>query len=173
MIVGLAVSPSIWLPLDLPSGLVTYGAYPWFEGELDSYIAPLLTLVSCRRFPALAKDYGGGAFFVSHSLVLLVGLFAMQERNAHTRYYVFPQIPYLMAFVLIGLPVLILEISLGQTQQTGNVGVFGYFHKRFRGVGMASVACAFMLVVYYSILLAWVTRGKLTCTLLKALTHSY
>lgn len=83
------------------------------------------------RFPALAKDYGGGAFFI----------------------------PYIMAFFLIGLPVLILEISLGQTQQTGNVGVFGYFHPRMRGVGMASVACAFMLVVYYSILLAWVTRG--------------
>lgn len=43
------------------------------------------------RFPALAKDYGGGAFFI----------------------------PYLLALFLIGLPVLILEISLGQVHQTG------------------------------------------------------
>ena len=84
------------------------------------------------RFPALAKDYGGGAFFI----------------------------PYIMALLLVGIPVLILEISLGQAHQVGNVGVFGSFHPRIRGVGCASAACAFMLVVYYSILLAWVVNGK-------------
>jgi len=73
------------------------------------------------RFPALAKDYGGGAFFI----------------------------PYLLALFVVGLPLLILEISLGQMLQTGNVGVFGRFHARFRGVGMGSVCCAYMLVVYY------------------------
>ena len=83
------------------------------------------------RFPALAKQYGGGAFFV----------------------------PYLMALFIVGLPVLILEIALGQYHQTGNVGVFGTFHARFRGVGMATVACAYMLVVYYSMLLSWVARA--------------
>lgn len=83
------------------------------------------------RFPALAKKYGGGAFFV----------------------------PYLMALFIVGLPVLILEIALGQFHQTGNVGVFGRFHARFRGVGMATVACAFMLVIYYSMLLSWVARA--------------
>ena len=84
------------------------------------------------RFPALAKDYGGGAFFI----------------------------PYLMALFVIGLPVLILEIALGQFHQTGNVGIYGSMHRRLRGVGVASCACAFMLVVYYSILLAWVSNGK-------------
>lgn len=79
----------------------------------------------------MAKDYGGGAFFI----------------------------PYLLALFVVGLPLLILEISLGQVFQTGNVGVFGSFHKRFRGVGVASVACAYMLVVYYSMLLAWVSRA--------------
>ena len=83
------------------------------------------------RFPALAKDYGGGAFFI----------------------------PYLMALFIVGLPVLILEISLGQYHQTGNVGVFGRFHAKFRGVGMSSIACAYMLVCYYSILLAWTSRA--------------
>lgn len=41
------------------------------------------------RFPSLAADYGGGAFFV----------------------------PYLMALFLIGIPILILEISLGQVRK--------------------------------------------------------
>jgi solute carrier family 6 GABA transporter-like protein 1 len=67
-----------------------------------------------------------------------------------------------MALFLVGLPVLILEISLGQCYQVGNVGVFGKMHPRYRGVGMASVFCGFILVTYYSMLLAWVANGKLT-----------
>lgn len=84
------------------------------------------------RFPALAKAFGGGAFFI----------------------------PYWIAFFLVGLPILILEIGVGQMLQTGNVGMFGYFHRRLRGVGFASACCAFILVSYYSMLLSWVSNGK-------------
>lgn len=52
-------------------------------------------------------------------------------------------VPYLMALFLIGIPLLILEISLGQYYQTGDVGVFGSFHRRWRGVGVSSVACTY------------------------------
>mmetsp|Transcript_14648 Transcript_14648/g.29751 ORF Transcript_14648/g.29751 Transcript_14648/m.29751 type:complete len:649 (-) Transcript_14648:136-2082(-) len=83
------------------------------------------------RFPALAADYGGGAFFI----------------------------PYLMALFLIGIPLLMLEIGLGQYYQTGDVGVFGSFHRRWKGVGLCSVACAFILVTYYSVLIAWVINA--------------
>jgi solute carrier family 6 GABA transporter-like protein 1 len=68
-------------------------------------------------------------------------------------------IPYVLALLVVGLPVLILEIALGQYYQTGNVGCFGTFHPRFRGVGMCAIVCGFMLVVYYSMLLSWVTRA--------------
>ena len=103
----------------------------------DFSIRPLiLSLFIARlqvwRFPQLAKDFGGGAFFI----------------------------PYIMAFFLIGLPTLILEISLGQCYQVGNVGVFGKMHRRYRGVGVASVVCGFILVTYYSMLLSWVANGK-------------
>ena len=80
----------------------------------------------------LSRSTGGGAFFL----------------------------PYLLAFFLIGLPTLILEISLGQSLQVGNVGSFGRMHPRFRGVGVASVFCGFVLVTYYSVLLAWVMNGE-------------
>jgi len=79
------------------------------------------------RFPSLVYEYGGGAFFI----------------------------PYLLALFLIGIPLLVLEISLGQYAQTGDVGVFGSIHKRLSGVGLASIACGYMLVTYYSMLLAW------------------
>lgn len=64
-----------------------------------------------------------------------------------------------MALFVIGLPLLILEISLGQFYQTGDVGVFGSFHRRFRGVGVSSVACSYMVVTYYSVLIAWVVKA--------------
>lgn len=83
------------------------------------------------RFPSLSVEYGGGAFFV----------------------------PYLMALFLIGIPLAILEIGFGQYFQTGDVGVFGGFHPRLRGVGLSSIACGFMLVSYYSVLLAWVVHA--------------
>jgi SNF family Na+-dependent transporter len=83
------------------------------------------------RFPALSVEYGGGAFFI----------------------------PYFLAFFLIGIPILTLEIGFGQFWQTGDVGVFGSFNPRLRGVGVASVACGWMLVVYYSVLIAWVINA--------------
>jgi hypothetical protein len=79
----------------------------------------------------LAADYGGGAFFI----------------------------PYLLALFLIGIPLLILEIGLGQYYQTGDVGVFGSFHRRWKGVGVSSVACAYMVVTYYTVLIAWVINA--------------
>ena len=43
------------------------------------------------RFPSLVYEYGGGAFFI----------------------------PYVLALVLVGIPILVLEISLGQYYETG------------------------------------------------------
>jgi len=83
------------------------------------------------RFLALCADCGGGAFFV----------------------------PCLMVLFLIGLPLLMLEIGLGQHYQTGDVGVFGSFHRRWKGVGLCSVALAFILVTHYSVLIAWVINA--------------
>jgi len=82
------------------------------------------------RFPALAYDYGGGAFFI----------------------------PYLLALVLLGIPLLLLEIALGQHLQTGDVGVFGSINKRLRCVGLIAVVCGFTVTTYYVPLLVWTLR---------------
>ena len=84
-----------------------------------------------RRFPSLVYEYGGGAFFI----------------------------PYILALVFIGLPILVLEIALGQYYESGDVEVFGGIHRRLRGVGLSSIACGYMLVTYYSMLIAWVTNA--------------
>ena len=64
-----------------------------------------------------------------------------------------------MALFLIGIPITILEIGFGQYFQTGDIGVFGGFHPRLRGVGVASIACGFIVVTYYSCLIAWVLNA--------------
>lgn len=83
------------------------------------------------RFPTLAFSYGGGAFFI----------------------------PYLLALFLIGIPILFLEIALGQWVQRGDVSVFAVFHKRMRGVGLTSIVCGFITLTYYSMLIAWTVRA--------------
>jgi len=83
------------------------------------------------RFPALAYEYGGGAFFI----------------------------PYILALFLVGIPILFLEISLGQYYQKGDVGVFYSIHRRLGGIGVTSVACGYMMLIYYSMLITWVTHG--------------
>ena len=83
------------------------------------------------RFPSLAYEYGGGAFFI----------------------------PYIMALLFIGIPLAILEVSLGQYHQTGDVGVFGSIHRRLKGVGLGSVIAAWVVVTYYTPLIAWVINA--------------
>ena len=102
------------------------------------------------RFPALAYEYGGGAFFI----------------------------PYTMALFLIGLPLLLLEISLGQHMQKGDIGVLGSINKRLQGVGLSAVLCGFIVTGYYVPLLSWVLRmfcesfGKMSDTWNEAVSGS-
>jgi len=83
------------------------------------------------RFPSLVFEYGGGAFFV----------------------------PYILALFFIGLPLLVLEISLGQYYETGDVDVYGGISKRLRGVGLSAIASGYMGSTYYTMLLAWVAHA--------------
>jgi len=100
----------------------------------SSRVAFILASIGCSigygnvwRFPSLVAQYGGGAFFV----------------------------PFFMALFIIGVPILILEIALGQAYQTGDMGAFGSMDKRLRGIGLTSVANSYFIVVYYAALLAW------------------
>jgi len=83
------------------------------------------------RFPALAYEFGGGAFFI----------------------------PYFLALFVIGIPLLILELALGQYYRTGDMGAFGGMHARLRGIGVASVGCSFGVVLYYVPLIAWTANA--------------
>lgn len=79
------------------------------------------------RFPQLAYQWGGGAFFI----------------------------PYLLALFFIGIPLFVLELALGQVVQSGDVACFGSMHRRLRGVGFASVFGSFTVVCYYNVIIVW------------------
>lgn len=79
------------------------------------------------RFPYLCYRWGGILFFI----------------------------PYLLSLFLVGIPISLLEITLGQKFQRGDVGVFRGIHPRLAGIGHASVLASFSLVTYYNVMIAW------------------
>lgn len=85
-------------------------AHGYWSSRAEFFLATMGAAIgfgNVWRFPALMFAYGGGAFLI----------------------------PYLMALFLLGIPLTILEIGFGQYFQTGDIGVFGTFHPRLRGVG--------------------------------------
>jgi len=65
-------------------------------------------------------------------------------------------IPYLIALIFLGLPVLLLELSLGNAYRAGVVTSFNGINRRARGVGLGVVLTGYMVVCYYVPILSWV-----------------
>ena len=80
------------------------------------------------RFPGLANKHGGGAF-------LLVYLFAM---------------------VAMGIPLLMMEISVARKFRKGAIESMRGIGKKWEPVGWAATSNAFVIVCYYSVVFAWV-----------------
>ena len=80
------------------------------------------------RFPGLAAKHGGGTF-------LLV---------------------YLVAMMVMGSPLLMMEISISRKFRKGAVESMRGIKKQFEPIGWASTSNAFVIVCYYSVVFAWV-----------------
>uniref|UniRef100_A0A7N8WRK3 Transporter n=1 Tax=Mastacembelus armatus TaxID=205130 RepID=A0A7N8WRK3_9TELE len=80
------------------------------------------------RFPYLCQIYGGGAFLI----------------------------PYLIALVFEGLPLLYLELAIGQRLRKGSIGVWSAISPLLGGVGIASMVVSFLVGIFYNTILAWV-----------------
>lgn len=86
-----------------------------------------LGLGNVWRFPYLAGKYGGGAFLV----------------------------PYLVALVVLGVPMLMLEFAVGQRMQRGAIGSFRKLHSSFAGLGIFALVSSFIICAYYVVVMAW------------------
>jgi len=105
------------------------------RAQYASKVELILTLVGYAvglgnvwRFPYLCYTYGGGAFLV----------------------------PYFCALAVLGLPLFVLEMGLGQMFRQGTLGVWSRMGlPKFRGVGAAATVTTFMVSLYYQVILAW------------------
>ncbi|KAJ4929784.1 hypothetical protein JOQ06_018805 [Pogonophryne albipinna] len=79
------------------------------------------------RFPYLCYRSGGGAFLV----------------------------PYLLMLVVLGVPLLYMELIVGQYTRRGPVHALANVCPLLKGVGIASVAISFIMCTYYNLVITW------------------
>ncbi|XP_069768284.1 sodium- and chloride-dependent GABA transporter 1 isoform X2 [Narcine bancroftii] len=79
------------------------------------------------RFPFLCYRSGGGAFLI----------------------------PFFIMLVVLGIPLLYMEIAIGQYLQVGPVKALAMICPLLKGVGIATVAISFIMCTYYNIIITW------------------
>lgn len=80
------------------------------------------------RFPGLAAKHGGGTFLIV----------------------------YLVAMVVLGIPLLMMEISIGRKLRQGAPGAMRGLNKKLEPIGWAATTNAFVIATYYAAVFAWV-----------------
>ncbi|KAL2073520.1 hypothetical protein VTL71DRAFT_10846 [Oculimacula yallundae] len=65
-------------------------------------------------------------------------------------------IPYLMAIFIIAIPVLVLEIAIGQAYRGGSVVAYNNINRRLKGVGLSLLYTAFVVGPYFVANLSWI-----------------
>ena len=96
-------------------------------GFILAAVGSAVGLGNIWRFPYEAYNNGGGAFLI----------------------------PYIIAMVVVGIPLLIMEFSLGHFMQLAAPGAFRQISKRCEFIGWWPILLSFIIVCYYSVVLAW------------------
>lgn len=96
-------------------------------GFILAAIGSAVGLGNIWRFPYVAYDNGGGAFLI----------------------------PYLFALLTAGIPILIMEFTMGQKYRGSSPLTYARLNKRTEGIGWWQVAIAFVISTYYSVIIAW------------------
>jgi NSS family neurotransmitter:Na+ symporter len=79
------------------------------------------------RFPYLTYEYGGGAFLIA----------------------------WIIGLIVLGIPWMMMEFGMGRYFQKGAPGVFEGIGKKWEWLGWWPVFVAFLIVTYYSVIIAW------------------
>ena len=93
-------------------------------------IGSAIGLGNVWRFPYMTYEYGGGAF-----------LFA-----------------WIIGLIILGIPWLMMEFGMGKYFQKGAPGVFEGIGKKWEWAGWWPVFVAFLIVAYYTVVMAWALR---------------
>ncbi|GKT56008.1 sodium chloride dependent neurotransmitter [Colletotrichum tofieldiae] len=65
-------------------------------------------------------------------------------------------IPYLMAVFIVAIPVLVLEIAIGQAYRGGSVVAYNNLNQRLKGMGLSLLYVGFVVTPYFVVNLAWI-----------------
>ena len=64
-------------------------------------------------------------------------------------------IPYFITLLLVGIPLLYLELAVGQLTRAGPVHAIAALCPLMTGVGVATVVMTFLLASYYNVIITW------------------
>ncbi|SET34639.1 neurotransmitter:Na+ symporter, NSS family [Oceanobacillus limi] len=96
-------------------------------GFILAAVGSAVGLGNIWRFPATAFENGGGAFFI----------------------------PYLFALLTAGIPILIMEFTMGHKYRGSAPLTFKKMNKKTEFIGWWAVLVAFVISTYYSVIIAW------------------
>ncbi len=99
-------------------------------GFILAAVGSAVGLGNIWRFPATAYENGGGAFFI----------------------------PYLFALLTAGIPLLVLEFTLGHKYRGSAPLSFFRLNKKFEWLGWWAVFVSFVISTYYAVIIAWAMR---------------
>jgi NSS family neurotransmitter:Na+ symporter len=97
------------------------------SGFILAAIGSAVGLGNLWGFPYKLYSFGGGAFLI----------------------------PYIIALFIIGIPLMILEFSLGHYTQRAAPDAFKQGHRRFEVVGWWGILLGFIIITYYPVILAY------------------
>jgi len=72
-------------------------------------------------------------------------------------------IPYLLAMFFIGIPLLILELSLGHMTQRAAPNAFRGINRKTEPIGWWGILLGFVIITYYPVILAWCGNYLVEC----------
>jgi len=93
-------------------------------------IGSAIGLGNVWRFPYLTYEYGGGAFLI----------------------------PWIIGLIVMGIPWMMMEFGMGRYFQRSAPGIFEGIGKKWEWLGWWPVFVAFIIVTYYSVVMAWALR---------------
>ena len=64
-------------------------------------------------------------------------------------------IPYVITLLVVGLPLNLIEVGIGQKLRRGTIMVWWGIHPYLGGLGIASCVVSFMVGLYYNVIIAW------------------
>ncbi len=96
-------------------------------GFIIAAIGSAVGLGNIWRFPGVAYENGGGAFLL----------------------------PYLIALITAGIPILFVDYALGHRYKGTPPAVFRRIRRKAELLGWFQVAICFVIILYYSVIIAW------------------